>query len=109
MKNPTLDEAKDFLTSKGIPIPKVGQDIYVGTSLYIGHGVDDFTGGLCKVKKIEAGISAGEPTIYVTVKERPETDYNWIILFEEQDKLKKRFGENRGYKDPDYSPEFNRD
>lgn len=90
------------------PLPKVGDDIYVGSALHLGHGIDDFQGGLCKVSDVKKGISAGKLTHFVTVEERPDTGYNWQYLAEEQDKLKKRHGDRRGYKDPDYDPQFNR-
>jgi hypothetical protein len=81
--------------------PVVGSDIYVGTSLYIDHGEDDFQGGLCTIKHKEMSTSAGKPTWFVTVKERPGVSYNWEILMERQEELKAEFGNNRGYKDPD--------
>jgi len=90
------------------PLPKVGDDIYVGSSFYLGHGVDDFRGGLCKVFKVKEGISGSKPTHYVSVKERPGHSYNWEFLAERQDKLKEEHGEARGYSDPDYDPQFNR-
>lgn len=89
------------------PLPKVGDDIYVDTIGYLGHGVGDFQGGLCKVIEVEEGISGGEETHYITVDERPNTSYNWELLCLKQDELKEQFGDKRGYADPDYSPECN--
>lgn len=88
----------------GGPPPKVGDDIYVRTSAYISHGEDDFHGGLCRVAKVTVDMSAGKPTWFISVEERPGTGYNWSILREEQAKLKAQFGDARGYEDPDYSP-----
>lgn len=89
------------------PLPKVGDDIYISTVGYLGHGIDDFQGGLCKVIKVAEGTSAGKKTHYVTVAERPSTKYNWKFLAIKQNELKTRFGKNRGHAAPDYSPEFN--
>ncbi|MCK9543452.1 MAG: hypothetical protein M0R03_15635 [Novosphingobium sp.] len=36
-----------------LQMPKVGDEIYVGSSYYIDHGEDDFDGGLCKIIKVE--------------------------------------------------------
>ena len=72
------------------------------------HGQDDFVGGLVKVSKVLLGISAGKPTPFVEIKERPGTQYNWLILAEEQEKLKAQFGDKRAYADPDDREEFNR-
>lgn len=90
------------------PAPKVGDEVYVGTSLYLSHGHDDFQGGLCKISSVEVGISAGKPEWFVSVEERPGHGYNYAILLESQDKWKAQFGTNRGYPDPDNSPESNR-
>ena len=88
-------------------IPKIGEDVYVPTSLYLGHGVDDFQGGLCEIVNIEPEISAGKTCLFLEVKERPGHSYNWEVLMQEQDQLKNGFGEQRGYQDPDYDPRFN--
>lgn len=55
------------------PPPKVGDDVYVGGSMYLSHGMDDFQGGLCKITKVSVGISAGEPEWFIEIKERPGT------------------------------------
>lgn len=86
---------------------KPGDSIYVPTAWYISHGQDDFTGGLCTVSRIEMGISAGEKVAFVEVSERPGHLYNWPILAKEQESLRAEFGDRRGHRDPDYSPECN--
>ena len=90
------------------PPPKVGDEVYVGTALYMSHGADDFQGGLCKITEVGVGISAGKPEWFVSVEERPGHGYNYSILLESQEKWKAEFGTNRGYPDPDNSPESNR-
>ena len=93
--------------------PKVGDKIYVPTSLHVYRGADDFQGGLCTISRVSpsdhlpkdhynywmVGIAEGDKS----------TSYNWRHLMEEQEKLKKRFGKEKGYKDPDLRPEFNND
>lgn len=90
------------------PVPMVGDDIYVETNLYLSHGSDDFIGGLGRVSKVKEGISGGRGTHYVSVEERPGYSFNWAYLAEKQDTLKREFGNNRSYKDPDDREEFNR-
>ena len=80
---------------------KVGQQIYVRSSFHISRGSDDVVGGLATVTEISEGISGGKPALFVVVKEHPGTAYNWEILSEEQEKLKKQFGEKAAYPDPD--------
>lgn len=92
---------------QGGPPPEVGTDIYVRSAYYLSHGADDFEGGLCKVTKVYAGVSAGEPTWFVEIEERPGHSYNWAMLREEQDKLKAQHGDRRGHPDPDLDPSAN--
>ena len=92
------------IDDKEITVPKVGDQIYVDTSLHVTHGIDDFIGGLCEVMSVEKH----EKNIWITVKEEPDTKYNWSHLSELQDKLKIEFGNSRGHKRPDYRSEFNR-
>jgi len=90
--------------------PHVGQKIYVSTSLYLSHGMDDFEGGIATISKIEKSKDLPEDHcnyLMVGIKERPGTLYNWKLLLEEQEKLKKRFGKNLAHPDPDNRPEFN--
>ena len=87
-------------------IPKVGDLVYVDTSLFVTHGEDDFIGGLCEVISVD---THGEDIHRICVKEDPDTSHLWEYLGEMQDKLKKEFGNNRGYLRPDYRPEFNQE
>ena len=83
-------------------IPKVGDLVYVDTSLFVTHGEDDFIGGLCEVISVEDNN-------WIQVKEDPDTSHSWEYLAEMQDKLKKEFGTKRGYLRPDHRPEFNQE
>ncbi|MDP2908002.1 MAG: hypothetical protein Q8O03_08775 [Nanoarchaeota archaeon] len=87
--------------------PRIGQEIYIPTSLYLGHGRDDFIGGLCTIVNVKEGMSAGEYMPFVEVAERPGQGYNWEYLQENQGKWKKEYGKKRGKPDPDYRAEFN--
>ena len=82
-----------------MPLPKVGDDIYVPTS-YMNDGIVDVVGGLAKVKSVSEGIIAGKLVHYVSVREIPGF-FNWeSYLALMQDELKEKFGNNRN---PDYS------
>lgn len=93
---------------RGNPPPAIGSDIYVGTSVYLSHGVDDFCGGKCRVSRVSVMTSAGRPAWFVSVEERPATSYSWEFLREKQEELRAMFGEARGHADPDNDPESNR-
>lgn len=96
-------------THREIPEPVVGEDVYVPTSLYLSHGVDDFQGGVCRITKIIEQDIPENPinSLFISVAERPGHQYNWFILYEQQAELRERHGDKRGYPDPDYSPESN--
>jgi hypothetical protein len=86
---------------------KVGDDIYIQGAMYMGHGKDDFAGGLCKISEIRMGVSAGERVPFVEVEERPGYQYNYLTLLDKQDKMRETYGTQRGHADPDLRPEFN--
>jgi len=92
-------------SDKRIPIPNVGDEIYVDTSAYLSYGRHDFQGGKVRVQTITIDSCA----TWVTISERPGTKYNWDVLGPRQERLKKKFGENRGYRDPDYRPQMDDD
>jgi hypothetical protein len=95
-------DQKRKIEARKLPV-EVGQEIYLGTELYLSHGEDDFAGGLCKVKKVwkEHG------KIWISVAEK-DGIYNWTeYLTENQEKWKKEYGTRRGKPDPDLSPESN--
>jgi len=76
---------------------KVGDKIYVKTSLHISSGSLDVIGGLATVSKVS---KIGED-IFVDVLEHPQHSYNWAYLSKLQSKLKKEFGKKKAYPDPD--------
>jgi len=89
--------------------PIMGEPIYVPTSLYVYRGKDDFEGGICAVNRIEMGKSAGKPTFFIGIKERPGVLYNWEYLVSNQEELKRKYAGRRGRRTPDLRPEFNTD
>lgn len=86
--------------------PKVGDIIYVPSSLYLSHGRDDFIGGRAVISKVSKWNSGD---IYISVEARPGTEYRWESLNEEQEKLKKQYKNTIAHPDPDYNTEFNDD
>ena len=84
-------------------IPKVGDQIYIDTSLYVTHGIDDFIGGLCEVEYVKID----ENGVFVAVKEEPGAFYAWKYLSLEQDTLKQKFDNQPGYQKPDFRKQFN--
>jgi hypothetical protein len=95
---------------KNITEPYIGQKIYVSTSLYLSHGMDDFEGGIATISKIEESSFLPKDSVnylMVGIKERPGTLYNWKNLLEHQEEFKKRFGKKHAHPDPDNRPEFN--
>jgi hypothetical protein len=103
----TLNEAIFRVEQSVFTVPKVGDMIYVPSDLYLSHGVDDFQGGKAEVVEVREEISAGLKQPFVRVRENPDTLYNWIHLFKQQEDLKKKFGDQKAHPDPDYRPEFN--
>jgi len=84
-------------------IPKVGDQIYIDTSLYVTHGIDDFIGGLCEV----VDVKIDEHGVFIAVKEEPGAFYAWNYLAPLQERLKKEFGNQRGHLKSDFRKEFN--
>ncbi|MEX0816271.1 MAG: hypothetical protein WD027_02400 [Gaiellales bacterium] len=85
------------------PTPRVGDDVYIPSSLYLTHGVDDFRGGLCRIVAIHEHVGG----FFVEVEEDPGTHHNWAHLMERQAEFREQYGESRGHPDPDYRQEFN--
>jgi len=90
-----------------LDLPKIGQIVYVPTSLYISHGRDDFRGGVCTISRITDDTSAGKPVPFVEVEERLGHRYNWQYLSENQKKWKSECGNQKGREDSDFSLKSN--
>ena len=85
--------------------PEVGELIYLPTSLYLSHGVDDFFGGLCEVTRV---VEDNRGVVWIQVAEKPECQMTWKgYLLENQAKWRKEYKNRRGKADPDYRLEFN--
>lgn len=90
--------------------PKIGDKIYVPSSLYVYRGCDDFHGGKATINKIERSpyLSKDHPNyIFIGIKERPGHMYNYKVLAEDQKELSKQYKGYKAHPDPDYSPESN--
>ena len=91
-------------------LPKIGEKIYVPSALYLSHGLDDFAGGIATVSGIHTNdfLPPDHINYYmVSINERPSTQYNWLHLLEEQDKLEERYKGQIAHRDPDDRFEFN--
>ena len=65
---------------------------------------------MCKISKIEESDFLPKDHfnyLMIGVVENPNSLYNWNYILEQQEELKKSFGNERGHPDPDYRPEFN--
>ena len=93
-----------------VPQPVIGQKIYVDSALYVYRGSDDFAGGIATINKIEHSETLPSDHYNYTmvgIEERRGVMYNWLPLYENQEKLKAEFGDRVAHPDPDDSPEFN--
>lgn len=93
-------------------LPKIGDEIYVPSEFYLGHGSDDLIGGLARVTRVElitkltTGPNAGKHFVIV---EEVFGSRRWgDHLDKMQAELKKEFGKRRAHPEPDDRPEFNR-
>lgn len=82
---------------KDPPAPKVGDKIYVPSSMSISHGSDDFAGGIATVKRVYKYCNQ----VFVDIEEG-DRGYNWSqIIGPDQAKLKKEYGKRKAHPDPD--------
>jgi hypothetical protein len=102
-------EIQDACAAGQVPELHKGDVIYIGTELYVGHGRDDFGGGLAEVIEVRQEKSKGQPTPFVRVVQQPDTIHNWKLLAWEQKELRQRHGKDWAHPDPDYRAEFNDD
>jgi hypothetical protein len=96
--------------NKPIPEPKKGDTIYIPGATHVYRGKDDMAGGRAVINKVEKSDHL-TPDHYnylmVGVVENPGTMYNYRVLLEEQEELKKEYGDAIAHPVPDDSPEFN--
>ena len=104
---PASAKSKMLALRGGVPELQKGDVIYIGTELYLGHGRDDFRGGLAEVSDVRQEKSKGQLTPFVRVVQQPDTLHNWKLLASEQKELRKRHGKDWAHPDPDDRPEFN--
>lgn len=90
--------------------PQKGDTIYVPSSYYVYRGEDDFEGGLATIDKIEFNKNLPKDHCNYTmvgIVGRPSTMYNYKSLLEQQEELKKEYGEQVAHPNPDLRVEFN--
>ena len=102
-------EIQDCCAAGHVPELHKGDVIYIGTELYLGHGRDDFRGGLAEVSEVRQEKSKGQPTPFVRVVQQPDTIHNWKLLASEQRELRQRHGKDWAHPDPDDRAESNED
>jgi hypothetical protein len=90
-----------------VPELRKGDVIYVETYLFLGHGRDDFCGGLAEVVDSFVRTSGAQATPFVAVAQESHANSNWRHLAGLQKKLRAKFGKNWAHPDPDLRPEFN--
>ena len=100
-------EIQDACAGGRVPELHKGDVIYIDTELYLGHGRDDFRGGLAEVSEVRQDISKGQPATFVRVVQQLDTLHNWKLLASEQKELRQRHGKDWAHPDPDHRPEFN--
>ncbi len=84
--------------------PKIGQEIYVGSELYLNHGLDDLQGGLTQVIEV---VQDEHGHWWVEVEVSPGEKYNWDYLQSLQSEWQVRCGKQQAQRDPDSRDEFN--
>ena len=83
-------------------VPKIGDKIYVDTSLYVYRGADDVIGGLATVTEVTKNKGHLGIMHFVDVQEHPGKSYNWeYFLAPKQNEFKKKFGGRIAYADPE--------
>jgi len=100
-------EIQDACAAGRVPELRKGDVIYIGTELYLGHGRDDFRGGLAEVSEVRQDVSKGQPTPFVRVLQQMDTLHNWKMLASEQRELRQQHRKDWAHPDPDHRPEFN--
>jgi hypothetical protein len=100
-------EIQDACAAGRVPELRKGDVIYIGTELYLGHGRDDFRGGLAEVSEVRQDVSKGQPTPFVRVLQQMNTLHNWKMLASEQRELRQQHRKDWAHPDPDHRPEFN--
>lgn len=85
--------------------PKIGDEIYIGSSYSIDHEWDDVKGGLTKIVDIKLNLTPScldYNRIFVVV-EGINTSYNYQYLMEHQEEWKKTYKNNKAkYSYPEY-------
>ncbi|OGY36115.1 MAG: hypothetical protein A3E36_00840 [Candidatus Andersenbacteria bacterium RIFCSPHIGHO2_12_FULL_45_11b] len=100
-------EKRDRAKVAVMPLPKVGDDIYIESELFCDHDDDDVEGGLARVNAVSSEMIGSTQVHFISVQEVPG-NFNWeqdLALM--QAKLKKEFGKNRACSRSDERTNFN--
>ena len=85
-------------------VPVIGDWIYVRTSAFIEHGIDDVAGGLAQVIEVSQESSGGEDCFFVSTRQHGNRGgTNWTqFAAAEQERWAERFGNTMAHVNPDW-------
>jgi len=92
--------------------PNPNEKIYVSSSFFMGHGKDDFAGGLATIDEVMYDSELPKDHCnytFIGIKERFGWKYNWRNVLENQKEWAKLYAGEIAHPDPDDRPEFNED
>lgn len=108
-EGPLIEELRAPVRVKSLDpdyIPAVGDDVYIGSRMYISRGSDDIVGGLARIKTVKPCRNGGRDDYQLSFEE-VHTGLYWNHLATQQEKLQAEFGNRRAYRDPDDDPSAN--
>jgi hypothetical protein len=82
-------------------LPAVGQYIYVDSDYYLGHGIDDFEGGLCRVATVAVDEAGGRVRFALDIAPNRLHFESVASFATHQAELRRKFGRRKGYPRPD--------
>lgn len=91
--------------------PAIGEKVCVGSRLYMGHGRDDFHGGMATIASVE--VKGHLPSdhfnrTFIKIEEDAAfSSYNWLSLMRDEPENIEHYGKDTAHPDPDLRPEFN--
>ena len=88
-------------------VPRIGEQVYIPSNLYLSHGVDDYEGGLTTVTEVDIG-RPHDGFVWIGVEFRESGSTRWDVLKASQEQLAQEFGTKAPKATPDYRAEFNK-
>lgn len=87
--------------------PKVGDEVYVPTRLFLSRGREDTWGGVAKITKAieQSDVNGGD--LLLRFEELPGVGLYWKAIMDQQKKLMEQFGDQRARSCPDMHPSAN--